>query len=327
MNNFISSLEKGELHIHLNGLISTTTIQNILIEESIEIPKNFNLKSDLLIEKPMDSLNDYLKPWEVLRLIPTKRASLRIMMLNAFANLKQQNIKFVEIRNSIIYLSFLNNISVDLALKWFIEEMEYASEKYQIKAGLIMTISRGDYCSDNLNALIKAYEIIGKTPSIIGLDLAGNEDIEIVNGVSSLFKKAKDKYGFSITIHAGETGNIENIRKAIDLFDADRIGHGTAAGRDVEIMSYIKEKNVCIEVCPISNRLTGAVKENDYHPLIEFIKHDVPFVLCSDNPAIHNKTINDDYLSFYNECKRKDILENMFNIQKNYTFLKDYNDN
>ena len=327
MNNFISNLEKGELHVHLNGLISTTTIQNILIEESIEIPKSFNLKSDLLIEKPMDSLNDYLKPWEVLRLIPTKRTSLRIMMLNAFENLKQQNIKFVEIRNSIIYLSFLNNISIELALQWFIEEMAYASDKYQIKAGLIMTISRGDYCSDNFNALIKAYEVIGKPSSIIGLDLAGNEEIELSNGISSLFENAKDKYGFKITIHAGETGNIDNIYKAIDLFGADRIGHGTAAGKDVETMSYIKEKNVCIEVCPISNRLTGAVKEKDYHPLIEFIKHDVPFVICSDNPAIHSKTINDDYLSFYDECKRKDILENMFNLQKKYTFLKEYNDN
>ena len=327
MNNFISELEKGELHVHLNGLISTTTIQKIIIEESIEVPKNFNLQSDLSREEPMACLKDYLKPWEVLRLIPTKRANLRVLMLNAFANLKQQNISFVEIRNSIIYLSFLNDISVDLALQWFLEEMEYASEKYQIKAGLIMTISRGDYCSDNFNVLMKAYEAIGKPSSVIGLDLAGNEDIVVSNGIGSLFKNAKDKYGFSITIHAGETGNKDNIREAIDLFGADRIGHGTAAGSDIETMSYIKEKNVCIEVCPISNRLTGAVKEEDYHPLIEFIKQDVPFVLCSDNPAIHNKTLNDDYLSFYNECERKDILENMFDIQKKFTFIKDYNAN
>lgn len=242
MNNFISNLEKGELHVHLNGLISTTTIQKIIIEESIEIPKDFNLKRDLSIEQPMANLKDYLKPWEVLRLMPTKRASLRVIMLNAFANLKQQNVSFVEIRNSIIYLSFLNEISVDLALQWFLEEMQYASEKYQIKAGLIITISRGDYCSDNFNVLIKAYEAIGKPSSVVGLDLAGNEDIEVSNGLGSLFKNAKDKYGLSITIHAGETGNKENIRDAIDLFGADRIGHGTAAGKDIETMSFIKEK-------------------------------------------------------------------------------------
>jgi len=322
MKNFISNLEKGELHVHLNGLVSTKTIQNILIDESIQIPKKFNIQSDLLIENPAKSLEEYLKPWEVLRLFPTKKSSLRIMMLNAFENLQKQNVKFVEIRNSIIYLAFLNEINVDKALTWFIEEMEYASEKYNIKAGLILTISRGDYSMENFNVLIKAYEKIGKPKQVIGLDLAGNEDIQISKNVGDLFKHAKQKYDFNITVHAGETGNIKNIIEAIDIFEADRIGHGTAAGADIETMLYIKEKDVCIEVCPISNRLTKAVKENDYHPVLEFIEHEVPFVICSDNPSIHNKSISDDYLSFYNESKRKDILEEMFEKQNKYKFLK-----
>ena len=91
MKNYISTLEKGELHVHLNGLISTKTIQKILIDESIEIPKNFNVQCDLVIEKPAKNLENYLKPWEVLRLFPTRKSTLRIMMLNAFANLQKQN--------------------------------------------------------------------------------------------------------------------------------------------------------------------------------------------------------------------------------------------
>lgn len=322
MKKFISNLDKGELHVHLNGLVSTKTIQKILIDESIEIPKNFNIESDLIIESPAESLEKYLKPWEVLRLFPTKRSTLRIMMLNAFANLQKQNIKFVEIRNSIIYLAFLNDISVDKALAWFIEEMVYASEKFNINAGLILTISRGDYCTENFKVLIKAYEKIGKPRQVIGLDLAGNEDIQVSKNIGNLFKEAKQKYNFNITIHAGETGNIRNIIEAIDIFEADRIGHGTAAGASLETMLYIKEKNVCIDVCPISNRLTKAVKENDYHPVLKFIEHGVPFVICSDNPSIHNKSISDDYLSFYHESKRKDILEGMFKMQNKYKFLK-----
>lgn len=322
MKSFISTLDKGELHVHLNGLVSTDTIQKILIDESIEIPKNFNIQSDLIIESPAESLEKYLKPWDVLRLFPTKKSTLRIMMLNAFDNLHKQNVKFVEIRNSIIYLSFLNEINVDTALAWFIEEMEYASEKYDIKAGLILTISRGDYSTENFNVLIKAYEKLGKPKQVIGLDLAGNEDIQVSKNIGTLFKDAKQKYNLNITIHAGETGSIDNIIEAIDVYDADRIGHGTSAGTSIETMLYLKDKNICIEVCPISNRLTRAVKENDYHPVLEFIKHEVPFVICSDNPSIHNKSINDDYLSFYRETERKDILEGMFEMQNKYKFLK-----
>jgi hypothetical protein len=101
-----------------------------------------------------------------------------------------------------------------------------------------------------------------------------------------------------------------------DRYVPSNIAHQTAKYND------IKEKNVCVEVCPISNRLSKAVKENNYHPVLQFIEHGVPFVLCSDNPSIHNKSINDDYLSFYHESKRKDILDEMFKIQNKYKFLK-----
>ena len=322
MQKLISKLDKGELHVHLNGLIPIETIKSILIKKEIEIPKDFDLDSDLLRKSPMSCLNDYLKPWEVLRLIPNSKEDLKIIMQSAFANLKQQNIKFVEIRNSIIYLSFLNNVSVETAMQWFLEEMEIASEKYHITAGLILTVSRGDYCKENFHALIQAYENLGKPKLVVGLDLAGNEDIKIDEVTGALFKNAKEKFGLGITIHAGETGCIDNIRDAIDSFGADRIGHGTAAGLNKDVMAYIRENDVCVEVCPISNRLTGAVKGSDYHPVVEFVKNDVPFVICSDNPAIHNKTLNDDYFSFYTETKRKDILESMLDRQKKYSFIR-----
>lgn len=322
MNKFISSLDKGELHVHLNGLIPVSIIEKILIEESINLPSSFNIKNDLLREFPMKNLEDYIKAWEVLRLIPTNRNNLRIMVNAAFENLKIQNVSFVELRNSVIYLSFINNISVEKALSWLIEEIELASSKYGINAGLILTVSRGDYSADNLNALINAYKSLGEPKSIIGLDLAGNENIILSNSISLMFREAKEKYGLKLTIHAGETGIESNIMDAIDNFKADRIGHGTAAGKNQYLMEYIAKNDVCIEVCPISNRLTGAVKEGDYHPVIEFIEHSVPFVLCSDNPAIHNKTINDDYQSFYDETKRKDILENMLKVQKKYSFIE-----
>lgn len=216
----------------------------------------------------------------------------------------------------------MNNIKVVTALKWLLEEIQVASEIYGIQAGLIITISRGDSSAEHLNSLLNAYEELQKPKLVIGLDLAGNENIIIANSVSSLFKRAKDKYNLKITIHAGETGKIENVIEAIENFDADRIGHGTVVAKDQHLMEYIKKKNICIEICPISNRLTGAISADEAHPVISFLEQDIPFVICSDNPAIHGKDITDDYLSFYEETKRHDILDVMFERQKQYSFIK-----
>jgi len=325
--NEITLMKKGELHVHLNGLVSTDVIRGLLIKDRSELPSGFDLERDLNISLPADSLAAYLKPWQVLRLIPKSKSSLRVIVESAFLNLKSQNITFVEIRNSIIYLAFLNNISVDEALYWVVSEVEEASEKYKIKAGLILTVSRGDYAPEHLRALLGAYAKLGKPNTVVGLDLAGNEDIASPVETGSLFLHAKSKYGLNVTIHAGETGRIENIISAVNEFGADRIGHGTAASKSVEVMGFLKDRDICIEVCPVSNRLTNAVNESESHPVIDFIDHKVPFVICSDNPSIHSSSLTEDYLEFYRETGSSQHFRDMYSNQKKYSFIRDLHGN
>ncbi|MBD9561723.1 adenosine deaminase family protein [Pseudomonas sp. PDM09] len=325
MQKLIKKMQKGELHVHLNGLASTSLVQKLLIEEKAEIPAGFNLNVDLLRTSPSTDLETYLKPWQVLRLIPRSKAALGLVIDSAFENLQSQNVTFVELRNSVIYIALLNNITISTALSWLIHEIDRASDKYSIKAGLIITISRGDYAPDHLRSLMEAYVQLGRPDRVIGLDLAGNEDTTSPVELGQLFRKAKEEQGLKITIHAGETGNPENIRDAIINFDADRIGHGTAAYKSLAVMDMLRDRDICVEVCPISNRLTGAVGAHESHPVSEFIKMGVPFVICSDNPSIHDSNINEDYLEFYRETHNIDILESMLNRQIKYTFLRGIN--
>ena len=109
---------------------------------------------------------------------------------------------------------------------------------------------------------------------------------------------------------------------AIKEFGANRIGHGTAAGKCLETMELLVQKDICIEICPISNRRTGAVKAKEAHPVKEFIKNNVPFIICSDNPGIHMANLSCDYLDFYDETKNIEILNKMFEQQKKYTFIQ-----
>ncbi|MCG5378745.1 adenosine deaminase [Providencia rettgeri] len=310
------------MHVHLNGLVSTDLVRDLLIDSNSKIPSGFCLKNDLNITSPAKSLSEYLKPWSVLRLIPQSRRELGLIIESAFANLQKENVKFVELRNTIKYVATLNGISLKDALHWVITDIEYYADKYNIQAGLIITVSRGESSSIVLSELLKAYVDLGCPKMVVGLDLAGDEDIPIPIDTASIFMNAKDKYELGITIHAGETGNFNNIKDAILQFGADRIGHGTALIKSDEVIELVKSRNICIEVCPISNRLTNAVNSNEVHPVVHMIGCDIPFVLCSDNPSIHRSSISQDYSEFYNETKNNEILNNMFSIQKKYSFIK-----
>lgn len=211
------------------------------------------------------------------------------------------------------------------ALERLIESTGRAAQRYGIRRGLILTVTRGDYGASNLATLLQAYEDIGRPKDIVGLDLAGDEEMPYTAELPAMIREAKDRYGFGITIHAGETGRVENVRAAVELFHADRIGHGTAAGKDPDLMDLLAAEGVCVEVCPISNRLTGAVPRDEAHPLQEFRRRGVPFVICSDNPAIHQRGLADDQAAAMAEGLSICDMQQQYEVAKRFSFMEGLN--
>jgi adenosine deaminase len=186
-------LNKADLHVHLNGLFDTETIRKVIENENIEIPRGFNLDKDLNVLTYKKSLLNYLKPWNILRLIPTRQENLSILIRSAFLKLKQDNIKFIELRSSVIYLSLLFQKNLEDSLAILIDELTKASQTFEIPYGLILTIPRGEYSLCNLSQLLRVYTNLGKPSEIVGLDLAGNEDVKVTSDLALKFKIAKNE--------------------------------------------------------------------------------------------------------------------------------------
>jgi adenosine deaminase len=316
---------RGELHVHINGAISISTIRKILTDEETKLPAEFELERDLIRIAPCQSLAEYLTPWQVLRLFPKTRENLDRLALAVVAGLADNKVRFTELRSSVLYLTTLQKCSPAQALERLIESTGKAAHRHSIRRGLILTVTRGDYSAVGLSTLLQAFKDLGEPKDVIGLDLAGDEEMTYSSELPSLFREAKDRFGLGITIHAGETGRVENIWSAVKLFDADRIGHGTAAGKDPALLELLSAKGICVEVCPISNRLTGAVPLNEAHPIQEFRRYGVPFVICSDNPAIHQRGLADDQAVAMAEGLSISDMQQQYEIAKRYSFMEDLN--
>lgn len=314
--------DRGELHVHINGAIPAPTIQEILADEATELPAGFDFERVLVRTTPCLSLADYLTPWQVLRLFPKKRENLDRLALAVCASLADNRVRFAELRSSVLYLTGLQNCSPAQALERVIVSTGRAAEHHGIRRGLILTVTRGDYGASNLRTLLQAYRDLGQPKDVVGLDLAGDEEMAYSTELPALFREAKDRFGLGITIHAGETGSAGNVRSALELFDADRIGHGTAAGKDPALLDLLAERGVCVEVCPISNRLTNAVPRDEAHPLQEFRRHGVPFVICSDNPAIHQRGLEDDQAAAMAEGLSICDMQQQYEVAKRHSFME-----
>lgn len=317
-----NALKRGELHVHMNGAVPASTIREILSDEGTSLPQGFDFQRDLVRLTPCRSLAEYLTPWQILRLFPKKRANLDLLTLSVFDSLAENQVGFVELRSSLLYLATLQGCSPAQALELLIESTGEAARHHGIRRGLILTVTRGDYSAVGLATLLQAFEDLGRPKEVVGLDLAGDEETSYPIELPSMFREAKDRFGLGITIHAGETGRAENVRSAVNLFDADRIGHGTAAGKDPSLLELLAERRICVEVCPISNRLTGAVPHDETHPLQEFRRHGVPFVICSDNPAIHLHGLADDQAAAMAEGLSICDMQQQYEIAKRYSFME-----
>ncbi|MGN9777291.1 adenosine deaminase [Micromonospora sp. H33] len=95
--------------------------------------------------------------------------------------------------------------------------------------------------------------------------------------------------------HAGETTGAQTVWDALRDLGAERIGHGIAAADDPQLLAYLAERQIALEVCPTSNVRTRAVARIEDHPLPRLMAAGVLVTINSDDPPMFGTTLNDEY--------------------------------
>jgi adenosine deaminase CECR1 len=91
--------------------------------------------------------------------------------------------------------------------------------------------------------------------------------------------------------HCGETLDVGskvdgNLFDAI-LLNAKRIGHGYALASHPLLLELLKEKNIAIEACPISNEVLGLTSVMAGHNLSILLANNVACTVNSDNATYY----------------------------------------
>ncbi len=145
---------------------------------------------------------------------------------------------------------------------------------------------------------------------LLGLDLAGDEGTQDPSSLASGFLPAFASCT-PITIHAGEGESAHNIWQAAYHLHADRIGHGLTLADHLELAARFRDRGICLELCPSSNReVVGfcdpefpASKGQPRYPLRQFLDGGLPMTVCTDNPGICRTTLAGEYLAAARMCE------------------------
>src|SRR5216683_2645580 len=135
--------------------------------------------------------------------------------------------------------------------------------------------------------------------------------------------------GLHRLMHAGEVGGPEKIREAIELLGAERIGHGIAAINDPGLMDFLAERKIPLEICPASNIKTAALAKQlrredariEDHPLPKLLRHGIPVVLSTDDPAMFHTTLHEEYVNAARMGLQEDELARIVEMSFEHSFL------
>src|SRR6476659_7632827 len=133
-----------------------------------------------------------------------------------------------------------------------------------------------------------------RTDALVGFGLGGPEIGVPRAQFQPHFDHARS-LGLHSVPHAGETTGPETIWDSIRLLGAERIGHGTSAATDPELMAHLADTGIPLEVCPSSNVATRAVASLDEHPITAFRDAGVTITVNSDDPSMFGTTLNQEY--------------------------------
>ena len=129
-------------------------------------------------------------------------------------------------------------------------------------------------------------------PGVVGMDIAGAPHPAHSWGLRDYrepMERARS-LGLGVTVHAGEGRPPEEIRVAIEVLGAHRIGHGTTLLEDAALIDLLRERGVTIEACITSNVHVGAIEEAHEHPLSRWLNLGVKACVCTDNTLFSDVT-------------------------------------
>jgi adenosine deaminase len=267
------------MHTHLEGTVRPSTAADLAAELRLPTPPG-GWANAFRIKKPGD-LTQFLAHVAASYPLLGSAANLYRAAFEAVEDAAQDGQSYIELRFG-PGTHIRSNLSVHQVMEAVCSGVAAAKSATGIHAGVIVCMLRHqsqELLEETTQAAIELAE-----SGIVGLDIAGDEILfPSLARYAPLYLLARDA-GLGLTAHAAEAGPASAAREAVELLGVTRIGHGSHIADDPEMLNWIRDRRITIEVCATSNVLTGAAQSVATHPIHAFVKAKVAVVLGDDDP-------------------------------------------
>ena len=287
-------MPKAELHVHLDGSLRPATMIELAHQVGAVLPTADpdELRQWMLV-KDARNLEDYLARFEyTIAVLQTPEAIERVAY-EMVADAAADGLRYIEVRYC-PELSTRHGLTMDdaIAAEW--RGLQRGEREFGVVARIINCTLR--HFDPQRSLEIAEHSVRMRNHGVVAFDIAGPEAGYPPQAHREAFDVAA-RGGLGITVHAGEAAGWESIFEAIHSCHAMRIGHGTRLFENPELLRYVRDRRICLEVNITSNLQTRVVASAAEHPVSRYYHEGVPVTLCTDSWLMSGVVLTDEYLT------------------------------
>ncbi len=276
----LRALPKTDLHCHLDGSLRMATFMELGKAVGMDIPATEQETRDRFFPKDRECcVPEFLKYFDhTLTVMQTPEYLRRIaceLALDFFA----EGVWYLEVR--FCPLKHLDQgMTPDDAVAAVKKGLDDAEAQVGIKTGIIITGIRTIEPEKSLELAKLAVDWKGR--GVVAFDLSGDEeDFPAKNHLDAFYHVMNNNQ--NVTIHAGEGFGPGSIHQALHSCGANRIGHGTRLEEDPDLLAYVTNNRIPLEICLSSNLQSCVVSTLSEHPFRFYMTEGVRVCLNTDN--------------------------------------------
>lgn len=308
MNNLSFTLPKAELHLHIEGTLEPELMFKLAQKNNINLP--FSSVEEARKAYQFTNLQSFLNIYYQGANVLQTEQDFYDLTYAYLTKVSTQNVRHTEI--------FFDpqthtdrGISFDTVINGIYNALETGKKDFNITSKIILCFLRHLSEKEAIETLEKALPFQDK---IIGVGLDSSEVGHPPSKFKNVFEMARQA-GFLTVAHAGEEGSPEYIWEAINLLKVSRIDHGVRCLEDEKLVEYLRETQLPLTVCPLSNVKLKVFNTMKDHNLKKLLELGLCVTVNSDDPAYFGGYIAENFQAIQQELLLTD--EQMYQLAKN----------
>jgi adenosine deaminase len=291
---YLQKLPKTDLHCHLDGSLRLKSILDLAEKLKVKLPAQDEERLFKLIYpgEECKSLEDYLKAFDITLAVLQNEEALYRAAYELAEDCHRENIRYLEVRYSPM-LHTRTGLKLTAIVEAVLGGLRQAKRDFGIRYGVILCGIRSISAESSVRMaeLCVAY----KNRGVVGFDLAGAEMNYPAKDHKDAFQLILNN-NVNCTAHAGEAYGPESIAQAIHYCGAHRIGHGTRLRENGDLLNYVNDHRIPLEICPSSNVQTRAASDFASHPLPFYFSYGLRVTINTDNRLVTDTTVSKELL-------------------------------